>query len=89
MNDFTKNTPREIDGSHVIRATFSLPRSCVEQLEKLRIKFARRGHILNRSELVRIGLAALDKIQQKEFQAALSGVERLKAGRPKLTARKK
>lgn len=69
-------------GSKVVRATFSLPKSCVDQLDMLQRKFGKSGHILNRSEVVRIGLAALERLPKAEFQAALSDVERLKAGRP-------
>lgn len=87
-----KNYPQKKDvpttGSKVVRATFSLPKSCVDQLDDLRLKFGRKGHILNRSEVVRIGLAALEKLPSTEFQAALADVERLKAGRPNLKRKK-
>lgn len=75
--------PRESGGAKVIRATFSLPDSCLEQLDRLQVKFGRKGHILNRSEVVRVGLAALEQMKQDELQSMVAYVERLKAGRPK------
>ncbi len=86
MNDIAeKNTkPGKVK---VIRATFSLPNSCLEQLDRLQVKFGRKGHILNRSEVVRIGLAALERMKQNDLQSTVDYVQRLKAGRPKASAK--
>ncbi|OMG51672.1 hypothetical protein BJN45_17290 [Azonexus hydrophilus] len=88
MEDFEEKTPKT-NGAKVIRATFSLPSSCLEQLDRLQVEFGRKGHILNRSEVVRIGLAALERMRQDELQSAATYVEHLKAGRPKSTANAK
>lgn len=83
MKQNLKNKEPLYSGSSVVRATFSLPQSCVEQLGKLQVRYARQGVILNRSELVRLGLAALEVIPSRDFKEALGGMERFKAGRPK------
>ena len=67
----------------VIRATFSLPASFIDEMETLRLKFASEGYILNRSEVVRVGLVALESLSAKNASRAIKEIERLKAGRPK------
>lgn len=83
MKEISKKIPK-VSREKVVRTTFSLPNSCIEQLDRLQVKFGMKGHILNRSEVVRIGLATLERMKQDELHSAASSVERLKAGRPKL-----
>lgn len=86
MNNIAEKKPKT-SRAKVVRATFSLPNTCLEQLDRLQVKFGRKGHILNRSEVVRIGLATLERMKQNELQSTVDYVERLKAGRPKSTAK--
>lgn len=68
---------------HAVRATFSLPDSAITEIEDLRTELARRGVILNRSEVVRLGLTALRQLSEKELLRSVHELDRLKAGRPK------
>ena len=68
----------------VVRATFSLPGSALVEIEALRAKLALDGHLLNKSEVVRIGLVALDGLTNKNAKKVICEIERLKAGRPNL-----
>lgn len=81
MNNLEKSRSKK--KPHAIRATFSLPSETIEDIEGLRQKFAKDGHILNRSELIRVGLAALDTLSERSARKLISEIERLKAGRPK------
>jgi hypothetical protein len=53
------------NSERVVRATFSLPGSALDEIESLRAKLALDGHLLNKSEVVRIGLMALDGLTNK------------------------
>lgn len=65
------------------RATFSLPSQAVDEIEQLRSEFGKKGVLLNRSEVVRLGLAALRRLPERQLLLAVHSLERLKAGRPK------
>jgi hypothetical protein len=84
MKRFSKKAGRQNNVEKVIRATFSLPASVIGEMEALRHKLAADGHILNRSELVRVGLVALESLPAKNAGKAIAEIERLKAGRPKI-----
>lgn len=81
MKHFDKKNPSI---RSVIRATFSLPHSVADEINKLRKRFAQNGHMLNKSEVVRAGLAALGQIPRSKLGDTLSGMERLRAGRPSM-----
>jgi Arc/MetJ-type ribon-helix-helix transcriptional regulator len=68
----------------VVRATFSLPYEATEEIEQLRKKFGRSGSPLNKSEVVRIGLAALKSLDKSKLQEAADRIVKLKAGRPRV-----
>ncbi len=67
----------------VIRENFSFPPGDSELIEILRKRAAREGVLLNRSELLRAGLAALSKLSDAEIAAIGGQVPKLKTGRPK------
>jgi Arc/MetJ-type ribon-helix-helix transcriptional regulator len=83
MNNFLKKKTALDNTSVAVRATFSLPSTTLEEIENLRAKFAKKGYILNRSELIRAGLLALDALPERSAIKAIGELERLKAGRPK------
>lgn len=87
MNNLSKNSKKSSHARKmgVIRATFSLPESAVEEIDAIRKKLAQDGHILNKSEVVRVGLAALENISERHIRAAIGDIARLKAGRPSST----
>lgn len=68
----------------VIRATFSLPENAIAEIDAIREKLARNGVILNKSEVVRAALIALEDLSDKRAQTVVRSIKRLKAGRPHL-----
>lgn len=66
----------------VVRENFSLPPSDSELIEVLRRRAAREGVLLNRSELLRASLAALNKLSDAEIAVIGSQVPRIRTGRP-------
>ena len=83
MKNMQMKNASERKTDRVVRATFSLPASAIEEMNHLRIKLARAGHILNKSELIRVGIASLSEAAAKNAAKAIHKIDRLKAGRPK------
>lgn len=71
------------DGS-VIRENFSLPPSDSALIDALRKRVAAQGVLLNRSEILRAGLAALSALGNAQLVDIASQVPKMKAGRPKM-----
>ena len=67
--------------SSIVRETFSLPPADSADIEAVRRRGAAAGVMLNRSEVVRAGIAALLKIDELTFNEVVSGVPKLKSGR--------
>lgn len=70
------------DGS-VIRENFSLPPADSALIDALRKRVAAQGVLLNRSEILRAGLAALSALGNAQLVDIASQVPKMKAGRPK------
>jgi Arc/MetJ-type ribon-helix-helix transcriptional regulator len=83
MKHLSKKNTDQKTAPKAVRATFSLPASTIDEMERLRQKLASVGFILNRSELVRVGLVALELLSGKNVEKAIAEIDRLKAGRPK------
>lgn len=84
MKRFRPTLPSSLQpAKHAVRATFSLPASAIAEIEDLRTELAQRGVILNRSEVVRLGLIALRQLSDSECLRSVDELDRLKAGRPK------
>ncbi|MDR3575390.1 MAG: hypothetical protein P4L50_16135 [Anaerolineaceae bacterium] len=83
MKHLSKKTTHQEMATKAVRATFSLPASTIDEMERLRQKLAAVGFILNRSELVRVGLVALESLSGRNIERAIAEIDRLKAGRPK------
>lgn len=75
--------PSGSNESKVVRATFSMPQSCVEQLEELQAVIGKNGRVMNKSEIVRAGLVALQSMPRDKLMSSLLKVAHIKAGRPK------
>jgi hypothetical protein len=76
----TRKTPK--GESVIIRETFSLPPDESRQIDALRMRAAQAGVLLNRSEVVRAGIAALATLNENKFSAVTNDVPKLKTGRP-------
>jgi hypothetical protein len=64
-----------------MRVTFSLSPDDSNRIESIRSALAREGHILNRSEVVRLALTALEGVPAKRHKALLDDLEHLRPGR--------
>ena len=68
----------------VVRSTFSFPKGDLEQLDKLITRLAKRGTILNKSEILRLGIIALTDTKDADLQPSIEKLNRIKSGRPKM-----
>ena len=74
----------ENDGDDIVRATFTMPQGDLDVIEELRLRFVKEsGEILNRSEIVRAGLQALQGLSEPKLRAISKELERFKPGRQK------
>lgn len=62
-------------------ATFSFDADDRERIELLRIEFGRQGHLLNRSEVVRLGLLVLSEQSSVIVGSRVEKLKRLRPGR--------
>ena len=77
------STPKQPKGeSAIIRETFSLPPDESDKIDSLRMRAAKVGIMLNRSETIRAGIEALLYLDEKSFSAVVAKVPKLKTGRP-------
>jgi hypothetical protein len=72
-----------VGDSSIIRETFSMPPRDRELIDQLRQRIAAQGVILNRSEILRAGLAALSTLPDSLLADAGNRVPKMKTGRPK------
>lgn len=69
--------------SSVVKETFSLPPDESAQIDRVRMRAAGLGVMLNRSEVVRLGvLAALKYLDDVQLVEAAEAIPRIKTGRP-------
>ena len=66
----------------VQRVTFSMPQIDCDLLETMRSKSITFGKPLSKSELIRVGLHALQSLDNSSFEKIISEVEKVKEGRP-------
>jgi hypothetical protein len=64
-----------------IHATFSLSSEDAERIETLRLRLGQMGHLLNRSETVRLALLSLHSQDDAVVDSLLDQLERLRPGR--------
>ena len=76
--------PSEVAPSHekVIRDGFTMPASDYALITELRDKSLQAGINLTKSEVLRAGLHALNKMKVVELNELIQGLERVKTGRP-------
>jgi hypothetical protein len=77
-------TRGEGDGKHgkVIRDSFTMPRSDYDQIAVLKKRCLGRGLARKKSEILRAGLAALQRLSDDELVTIASTVDPVKTGRP-------
>ena len=67
----------------VIRDSFTMPQTDYGLIGELKKRSLRLGYQVNKSEIIRAGLQALDKMNEDEFIGKLTEIEKIKTGRPK------
>jgi hypothetical protein len=67
----------------VVRDSFTMPQSDYDLIATLKQKASKAGLHVKKSELLRAGLQALSKLPAAQLQKVLSGLEKIKTGRPK------
>ena len=85
-----KPAPVEVKIKHkLVRDSFTIPKAEYVVLDGLKLRAADLKRPTKKSELIRAGIAVLNGMSDKEFLAAVNGVQSLKTGRPKLAGTKK
>lgn len=67
----------------LVRDSFTMPKDEYQHIDALKLRAARLGRPVKKSELIRAGLAWLFASDDASLMAALAAVPTLKAGRPK------
>lgn len=75
-----KQAPRK---PKLIRDSFTIPENEYALFSTLKERAMAAGVEVKKSELLRAGLACLAGLREQDFVAAVRGVERIKAGRPR------
>jgi hypothetical protein len=67
----------------VVRDSFTMPQADYALIADLKQKALKAGLHVKKSELLRASLQALSKLTAAQLKRALSGLEKIKTGRPK------
>ncbi|MFG6448325.1 hypothetical protein ACG0Z6_08705 [Roseateles sp. BYS180W] len=84
-----KNTPADSSKVKLVRDSFTMPKDEYAKIDALKQRAAAKARVVKKSEILRAGVALLDKLSDTQLLAALSAVPSLKTGRPKLAEAKK
>jgi hypothetical protein len=71
-----------LDPARVVRDSFTMPIEDYERIGALKERCIGLGVAMKKSELLRAGLAALDRLPDKSLAQVIASVERVKTGRP-------
>lgn len=71
------------DKVKVVRDSFTMPQTDYDLIAALKQKALKAGLHVKKSELLRIGLQTLSKLSAAQLKTAISGLEKIKTGRPK------
>lgn len=75
---------KKADGKvKVVRDSFTMPQADYDLIAVLKQKALKAGLHVKKSELLRASLQALSKLTAAQLKRALSGLEKIKTGRPK------
>lgn len=67
----------------VVRDSFTMPQIDYDIIAELKQKALKAGVHVKKSELLRAGLRAISKLTAAQLQKTVSGLEKIKTGRPK------
>ena len=75
---------KKADGKvKVVRDSFTMPQTDYELIAALKQKALKAGLQVKKSELLRASLQAFSKLTVVQMKRAISGLEKIKTGRPK------
>ncbi|MDT7515946.1 hypothetical protein [Rhodoferax mekongensis] len=66
----------------MVRDSFTIPKNEYDVLDVLKMRAAKLGSPVKKTELIRAGMKAIAALSDAAFKAALSAVPSLKTGRP-------
>jgi len=66
----------------VIRDSFTMPEHDYTLIEVIKIKLMKEGVLLNKGEILRAGMHALEQMSIAELKTISAKVEKIKVGRP-------
>ena len=69
----------------LVRDSFTIPKPEYAAIDELKLRAAKLGQPIKKSELLRAGLKALAAMQDEPLQASLAAIPRVKTGRPAKT----
>jgi hypothetical protein len=75
-------TPKKVSKGKVIRDSVTMPVEDYERLGALKKKCLALGIAMKKSELLRAGLATLQRLSDEDLKRVLALVEKIKTGRP-------
>ena len=73
---------REIPLEKVTRDSFTLPSTDYEKIGQLRAKCLKAGLSVTKSEIMRAGLHALERLSTENLREVIASLEKVKTGRP-------
>lgn len=78
-----KKARKESGKVKVVRDSFTMPQDDYEKIGELKQQCLKSGMHVKKSELLRAGLHALSRLTATQLKLAVSGLEKIKTGRPK------
>lgn len=73
---------REIPLEKVTRDSFTMPSTDYEKIGQLRAKCLKAGLSVTKSEIIRAGLHALERLSTENLREVIESLEKVKTGRP-------
>jgi len=67
----------------VIRDSFTIPKEEYQTIQDLKLRSAKLGHGMKKSELIRAGIKVLSILSDSAFTQAIAQIPMIKTGRPK------
>lgn len=77
-----RSTKSKTDTGKVVRDSFTMPEDDYALIEKAQRRFMRAAITMNKGEVLRAGLHALEQLNSAELKELSAKVEKVKTGRP-------
>jgi hypothetical protein len=78
----TGGTTAQVEVEKVVRDSYTMPPKEYETISRVQKRCLKRGVVVNKSEVVRAGFAALDRLGDRELFEFFEGLTKVKTGRP-------